>query len=296
VRTPPVRVTSDWLGLREAADAAARSRALVQTLVQELFQDLRATPTAATDGATLRVHDLASGTGSMARWLAPLLPGPQHWLLHDLDEDLLAVAYEHPPGTSSDGAAVTFESRSTDVMNLRDEDLAGADLVTASALLDMLTERELTDLVAACAAVRCPVLICLSVVGQVELSPADPLDPRIAHAFNAHQRRSTARGALLGPDAATFAADAFKAHGLQVLLEPTPWRLGPADAQLTAAWFDGWLGAALEHEPDLVKEASRCDAERRAQSRRRLINVIVDHVDLLALPLGQSRAKRDDNA
>ena len=28
----------------------------------------------------------------MGRWLAPLLPGPQHWVLHDRDADLLAVA------------------------------------------------------------------------------------------------------------------------------------------------------------------------------------------------------------
>jgi hypothetical protein len=297
MKTPPVRVASDWLALREAADAAARSHALVQQLVQQLVQDPSLTPPGnPSDGPCLRVHDLASGTGSMARWLAPLLPGRQHWLLHDLDEDLLAVAYAHPPGTSSDGAAVTLESRSTDIMSLGAEDLAGADLITASAVLDMMTERELTDLVAACAALGCPVLICLSVVGEVELSPADPLDRQIAHAFNAHQRRSTERGVLLGPDAATFTADAFRASGLQVQSEPTPWRLGSADAQLTAAWFDGWFGAALEYEPDLVKEAALYGAERRAQARRRSLNVSVGHVDLLALPSAQSRAKRGDNA
>ena len=38
------------------------------------------------------IHDLGSGTGSMSRWLAPRLPGPQHWVLHDRDADLLARA------------------------------------------------------------------------------------------------------------------------------------------------------------------------------------------------------------
>jgi hypothetical protein len=288
MKTPPVRVGSAWLALREAADAAARSLALVQ--------ELRATLPARRDGASLRVHDLASGTGSMARWLAPLLPGPQHWLLHDLDGDLLAVASADPPGPSSDGAAVTFELRRTDIMRLAAEDLFGADLVTASALLDMMTARELADLVGACAALRAPVLICLSVVGQVELSPADPFDRRIACAFDAHQRRSRARGALLGPDAATFAADAFKASGFQVRLEPTPWRLGPADAQLVAEWFDSWLGAALEHESDLVKDAVPYGAQRRTQGRAGSLAVSVGHVDLLALPSGQSGQNRDDNA
>jgi hypothetical protein len=25
------------------------------------------------------IHDLGCGTGAMGRWLAPVLPGPQHW-------------------------------------------------------------------------------------------------------------------------------------------------------------------------------------------------------------------------
>lgn len=273
---PPVRVTSDWLALREEADAAARSRALVQELIAAL--------SAPRDSPNLRVHDLASGTGSMARWLAPLLPGTQHWLLHDLDRDLLAVTAANPPGKSAHGAAVSFESRTTDVMHLGTEDLAGADLVTASALLDMMTARELTELVAACTALRCPVLICLSVVGRVAISPADPLDRRIGSAFNAHQRRSTTRGDLLGPDAATFTAAAFRAHGFQVRRQPSPWRLGTADAQLVAEWFEGWFGAAFEQDHDLVAEAALYGAERRAQAAAGLLGVNVGHVDLLALP------------
>jgi hypothetical protein len=276
VKTPPVRVGSDWLALREQADAAARS--------QVLAEELRTALIATLDGSALRVHDLASGTGSMARWLAPLLHGRQLWLLHDLDDDLLAVAGSHPPGTSSDGELVTFESRRTDVMGLRAEDLGGADLVTASALLDMLIERELDDLVTACVAARCPVLICLSVIGEVTLLPSDRLDRRIAEAFNAHQRRSVERGTLIGPDAVGFVAEAFKSHGFEVRLEPAPWRLGAADAQLTAEWFEGWLGAALDQEPELANEAHRYGAERRAQARRGSLTVTVGHVDLLALP------------
>ena len=53
----------------------------------------------------LLVHDLGSGTGSMVRWLAPRLPGPQHWVLHDRDPDLLAAA----PRTSR--RACTAETR-----------------------------------------------------------------------------------------------------------------------------------------------------------------------------------------
>ena len=44
------------------------------------------------------IHDLGCGTGSMGRWLAPLLPGPQHWVVHDRDADLLEVAAADLPG------------------------------------------------------------------------------------------------------------------------------------------------------------------------------------------------------
>ena len=57
------------------------------------------------------VHDLGSGTGSMGRWLAPLLDGPQHWVLHDRDPDLLHVAADAPAPASADGSPVTVETR-----------------------------------------------------------------------------------------------------------------------------------------------------------------------------------------
>ena len=87
------------------------------------------------------IHDLGCGTGAMGRWLAPLLPGPQHWVVHDRDADLLEVAAAEPPGPAADGAAVTVEARQSDLTRLRPGDLAGATLITASALLDLLTGR-----------------------------------------------------------------------------------------------------------------------------------------------------------
>ena len=71
-------------------------------------------------------------------------------------------------------------------------------------------------------------LLALSVVGRVELAPADPLDSRVAAAFDAHQRRMTADGRLLGPDAVAAAADGFRRRGAEVLVRPSPWRLGAA--------------------------------------------------------------------
>jgi hypothetical protein len=255
-----MKVSPSWLALREPADAAAHAADLVERL-----------PAA----GPLLIHDLGSGTGAMGRWLAPRLPGPQHWVLHDLDADLLHVAAI---------PAVTFETRRSDITQLRVDDLAGASLITASALLDLLTEDELAGLVAVCAGAGCPVLLTLSVVGRVELTPAEPVDQRVAAAFDAHQRRVTQRGRLLGPDAAPAAVEAFGRLGAGVLVRPSPWRLGASHADLAAEWFTGWLAAAREQQTDLAADTEDYARRRLAQAAAGQLAVTVDHADLLVLP------------
>ncbi len=139
---------------------------------------------------------------------------------------------------------MSVQTRQRDITRLDPAELAGASLITAAALLDMLTADELDRFVVACASARCPVLVTLSVTGDVELEPADPLDERIGAAFNAHQRRTVGDRRLLGPDAVGAAVEAFDRLGADVIVRPSPWRLGAAQAALTTEWLAGWVGAA----------------------------------------------------
>jgi SAM-dependent methyltransferase len=263
-----VRVAPEWLALRERADAAARSRELVELL--------RTTLPRSSDGTV--IHDLGCGSGSMARWLAPLLDGPQHWVAHDRDENLLAIAVANPP------TGATVQARTTDLGRMRPADLAGASLITASALLDILTEDEMSALARVCLAAGCPILVTLSVLGEVEITPPNPLDGALAAAFNAHQRRVTDRGRLLGPDAVSFAVDTFGRHGREVVVRTSPWRLRPADAGLIAEWFRGWVAAACEQEPGLVTNSGPYVVGRCAQLAAGELAVTVGHADFLVLP------------
>jgi hypothetical protein len=248
-----VRVSPEWLRLREPADAAARSAELAERL-----------------GPHRVIHDLGGGSGAMGRWLAPRLSGPQHWVIHDRDEALLELAVANPP------AAVTVEARRSDITRLTSADLAGASLVTASALLDLLTADELARMLVACAGL--PMLLTMTVVGRVALDPADPLDARIGKAFNDHQRR----GGLLGPDAVATAVEELR--GAEVLVRPSLWRLDAAHAGLTAGWLDGWVAAACEQEPALAAEAGAYRDRRMVQAAAGELAVTVDHADLLVLP------------
>jgi hypothetical protein len=274
-----LRVSRSWLALREPADAAARAPDLAEELRLRL----------PTSGRQV-IHDLACGTGAMGRWLAPRLTGPQHWVLHDRDADLLAIAAEDLPGEAADGAAVTVETRQSDITRLDPGDLADATVITASAILDLLTGEELAGLVTVCAGAGCPVLLTLSVVGRVELNPPDPLDVDVASAFDAHQRRTTEGGRLLGPDAVAVAVAEFDRLGADVLVRPSPWRLGAFEADLAAEWFTGWVGAACEQEIELTAATEAYARRRLAEATAGHLVVTVDHADLLILPRDRAPA------
>ncbi|MFS4090978.1 class I SAM-dependent methyltransferase [Streptomyces sp. AF1A] len=266
----PPRYAPEWLQLREGADAAARAQGLLDVLRARLAE---------LPGG-LVVHDLGCGTGSMGRWLAPRLDGAQHWVLHDRDPYLLHFAAVASPRSAADGSHVTVETRRGDVARLTPDALAGASLVTASALLDVLTHEEVATLADACTGADCPALLTLSVAGRVELTPADPLDTEIAEAFNAHQRRD----GLLGPDAVTEACEAFAARGATVRLNPSPWRLGPEDSALIEQWLRGWVGAAVEQRPELRERAESYLQARLAACAAGELQAVIHHTDLLALP------------
>jgi hypothetical protein len=270
------RVSPDWLALREAADAAARSSDLVAAV--------RGGLAAPVPGARLIIHDLGCGTGSVVRWLAPRLPGPQHWIMYDRDPVLLARAAESIAGTAAGAAAVTVETRQRDIAELVAADLAGADLLTAAALVDLLTADELDGIAAACAGAGCPALLTICVVGRVDLDPAEPLDAEVMAAFNAHQRRVAAGRRLLGPDAVDVAVEAFERRGMATMVRPSPWRLGPHEPELLAQWFAGWVDAAREQEPALAERLDGYAARRRVQVAEGRLRAVVHHLDLLARP------------
>ncbi|MEU8287672.1 class I SAM-dependent methyltransferase [Micromonospora sp. NPDC048905] len=261
---------ADWLRLREPADAAARAEDLLDAVRPRL-----------TGGTPTVIHDLGSGTGSMSRWLATRLPGPQHWVLHDRDADLLSRAAAGMTGVvAADGAPVTVDTRCGDLTRLSAADLADGSLVTASALLDMLTAEEVERVVAAC--VGRPTLFAVSVTGRVRLTPADPLDAAVEAAFNDHQRRTVDGRRLLGPDAVAATAAAFARRGVDVRERPSPWRLGPEQADLAAEWFRGWLSAACAQRPDLAGPAEAYARRRLADAAAGRLGVLVEHSDLLA--------------
>lgn len=262
-------VTPYWLGLRGAADDAARSVKLADAAARLVG-----------DGPAI-VHDLGSGSGAMMRWLAPRLPVPQKWVLRDADPAILAL------GSRREGLPHLPIVVTTIVEELADLPLdafAGASLVTASALLDVITPTDALRIVAACVESATPAFFSLSVAGVVRFTPADAADARIQAAFNDHQRRERDGQRLLGPHATDALRELFIAAGWRVREAATPWRLGAADRDLITEWLYGWLDAAVEQAPALREEAHRFRELRLKQLDDGLLGVEVRHRDLLAWP------------
>jgi hypothetical protein len=265
--------TAEWLALRAGADDRSRSTELARELARLVGPGI------------VEVHDLGAGTGAMARWLAPRLPGPQHWTMRDGDPGILAHADLRSVG-DREGRPIETEWVVEHLAELPRDAFHGATVVTASALLDVITEQEAAHIVAACVDAGVPALFSLSVTGHAELRPRadDALEGEIGAAFADHQRRDADGRRMLGPDAVRVVTERFAAAGWRTRTASTPWRLGEGDRALAAAWLDGWVDAAVEQRPELAGAADDLRRRRRAQAEAGDLRVVVGHEDLLAWP------------
>ena len=205
--------SSDWLSLREPADMRSRNRDIANAV--SAWFGLR---------DHMRVLDLGSGTGSNLRASAPLLCARQTWTLVDNDADLLKHAR-----TALRGWADTAESASQDALLLKKGhaqitvsfhkrdlslglgDLAkDCDLVTASALFDLVSASFIRDVARTLAQTRTPFYAVLTYNGLQKWTPHRPADNPIAAAFNRHQMSDKGFGPAAGPMAPSLLADQFR--------------------------------------------------------------------------------------
>ena len=167
--------------------------------------------------------------------------------------------------------------------------LEGADLVTTSAFLDLVSEDWASRLVDVLADRRTPFYAALSYDGRVEPEPAHPLDAAVTDLVNRHQRMDKGFGPALGPDAAERVGELLEKAGFYVTSARSDWICLPDEPMFQRELVDGWARAAEEtgglSGPDLrTWKDFRFDAIATGTSRIR-----VGHVDLLAVPKDGNR-------
>ena len=255
--------SAEWLAMREPVDHASINHRVRDALKSRFL-----------GRSALRVVDLGSGTGSNLRGLSPDLPGGQSWTLVDYDDRLLGRA-SAPPGVEVD--KLQRDLSSGDISDL----VTGADLVTASALFDLVAEGVIGRMVGQIAEARATFYTVLTYDGGATWLPSHSRDALMRAAFNRHQRSDKGFGPAAGPDATAALAAAFQAAGYRVTRGKSPWVLAGEHGELRRAVDDGWAGAVRE-----TGELSERDVDEWVAHRHRSDNAvtIVGHEDLLAFP------------
>jgi hypothetical protein len=261
--------SAEWLAMREPHDRRARNGAV-----------LDAVATAFATRSSIAVVDLACGTGASLRAIGPRLPFPQSWRLVDNDLGLLSrsAALGAPPRLSVNALTVDLE---------RDLELAldgPLDLVTCSALLDLVSAEWLDRLATEAAARALPVYAALTYDGRAKLSPRDAFDAEMIAALNRHQLRDKGFGPALGPKAASAAIDRFTAVGYRVVQGRSDWVFGPDDGVIQDAILAGWASAARELGDVPLERIAAWFTHRREVIADRRARLTVGHLDVFAVP------------
>lgn len=256
--------SAEWLSLREPADHAARSVGLT-----------RAALDVSPGGTPPRILDLAAGTGSNLRYLlgAGRLAGRSaDFLLVDHAQALLDRVPKSP----------FVATRCLDLSTLDGTIFDGRSLVTASALLDLVSDEWLGALASHCAASGATVLFALSFDGRIVCSPEDEWDGAIVGRVNRHQRTDKGFGPALGAAASNCAARSFRDRGYHVTRDRSDWVLTAASAELQRQLIDGWARAAAEIAPLETREIAAWRVRRHAHIDAGSSHIIVGHEDMAA--------------
>ena len=281
---------AEWLALREAADAIARSVSLTSAVAERIAT-----------ASPANVLDLGTGTGSNFRFLAGQLPHVQRWLAVDRSASLLdqLVARTSAWGVERGCQVVTegtvcvvrgerldcrIDTLERNLGSLDHEDIfAGRHLVTASALLDLVSEPWLRSLANRCRAAGAAVLLTITYNGATTCAPVEPEDALVLDLFNRHQRTDKGLGGpAAGPDAAACAVRCFTEVGYHVTTDPSDWQLGPADAEFQRQLIAGWAEAATEMASDAAATIAGWRSRRLQHVEAGRSQLVVGHTDMAA--------------
>jgi len=227
--------SAEWLAARAAWDRPARSPEIEGALVR--WAGCRPAP--------LRVLDLGAGTGNNQRHLAPLLEMQCDWTLVDSDPRLLERAVAEAALKADDRITVrTFDLSASAIGPL----LEDVDLVTASALFDLVSAEWLERFLDAVAARGCAIFAVLTYDGRIDIEGDHAEAENLEALVNEHQHGDKGFGPALGPDAHPALVDGLAARGYRVEEGESDWSLTAGDPGAREL-VEGWVSAAGEIAP-----------------------------------------------
>ena len=264
--------SADWLALREPYDGIARAGAPMQLLKAW-----------SRDKSRLTIADLGSGTGANFRAISPHFVCPQQWILLEWDPALI----EQGHGLQSAKLENNCQCHYVPCDLTTDLETAvpiRVDLVTASALIDLVSETWLDRLLDLVRNRHCALYLTLSYNGEMSWEPAEEFDDEAHRLFEEHQRRDKGFGPALGGQAVAHLHAQLSGIVGRVQTGASDWLFGPADTDIQRSLLQTIVRAGKE-----VDESSSAALDQWAVRRRMAIDETqshcrVGHQDLLYLP------------
>ncbi|NKB35313.1 MAG: methyltransferase type 11 [Pseudomonadales bacterium] len=262
----------DWLNLREAADQRARDGDLLQKAQQWLQK--KTSPQ-----SSLTIVDLGAGSGSTLHAFSSFSrsnPNTIKWRLVDYDATLLEEAILRHQGMHE------LEIYELDLNELSTLPLGGAQLVTASALIDLFSAKFIDNFVEMLLQSSLGLYSALTYDGTTQWTPEHAMDEVVLSALNQDQQRDKGFGVSLGPTAVKYLEQVLSSNGFKVTTASSAWELDGADSQLVSELINGMSNT-------VAKDPSLNDELLQEWTRFRKENVTtgtckIGHLDLLALP------------
>jgi len=262
--------SAEWLALRHPLDLAARNASVEEVFLENLPE------------GPLRLMDLASGTGSTVKALAPKLRQPAHWLLTDYDPALLDKADETLKTFVQTGMATRQVDLAADLEELP---FTEVDAITTSAFLDLVSESFLERLADCIVASGKPFLASLTYDGRATFAPEHVFDAELTDTLNAHQQTDKGFGPALGPKGAARAVELFEERGYRVTAGTSDWQIAPSSRAFLSEFLGGWKRVGRECRLDDLQLETWWQ-DRTRQIRAQKLSMTVGHVDFVACPQG----------
>ncbi len=283
--------SADWLALREPVDHAARRLPGAFALAQAFAQSVRSRAI-----GSPKLVDLAGGTGSNVRFLAPVIGGTQGWEIWEWDKDLLEPTFDRfrdwatSNGWSTSHAGESLVVTGADLsLTIRSQqrdlreplDFRGFDGVCNAALLDLASEAWCDRVLDALGQAGWPPFFASLVAdGGWDWSPPVADDQAALDAFAEDMKTDKGFGPALGHDAATTWRRLAEARNLEVREADSPWHLGPDQAEVQLALL-GFAETVLRRRPTPGGSLGGWVRSRRDAANRS--NLRLGHREVLTL-------------
>lgn len=264
--------STDWLALREPYDGIARSGAPMQLLKAW-----------SREKSELSIADLGSGTGANLRAISPHFACRQKWALLEWDPVLVEQGQLLQVGQIPNYCHVHYIACDL-ATDLETAVPLRVDLVTASALIDLVSEAWLDRLLDLVRSRHCALYLTLSYNGEMSWEPVDQFDAEAHRLFEEHQRRDKGMGPALGGNAAAHLIAQLRGKVGRVQTGASDWLFGPADKDIQLSLLETIVRAGKEVDQGLSSALDHWLTIRRKFIEEGQSHCRVGHQDLLYLP------------